>query len=107
MQCACLSDAVRLPSECISLRRFRVREKTGFRDLLKSMLLLNRKELEDVFYIQMERLYDSYPIVYQFHRLYERIKKVSAKMSAAQARAAHRFRNCFKTMKNLEKCSTF
>src|SRR3954466_13837624 len=80
--------------------------RTEFRDLLESTLLLNRKELEDVFYLKMERLDDTYPMVYQFHRSDERIKKNYAKTSAVQTRAAHLFPNCFKTVKNLEKCST-
>src|SRR3954466_315389 len=79
--------------------------KTEFRDLLESTLLLNRKELEDVFYMKMERLDDTYPMEYQFHRSDERIKKY-VKTFAAQTRAAHRFPNSFKAVKNLGKCST-
>ena len=66
-------------SECSSLRRFRVRGKTEFRDLVKSTLLLNRKELEDVFYMKMERLDDTYPMVYQFHRADGELKRIYAK----------------------------
>ena len=54
--------------ECSSLRRFRVRGKTEFRDLVNSTLLLNRKELEDVFYMKMERLDDTNPTAYQLHQ---------------------------------------
>src|ERR1041385_8261091 len=82
----CSDNVVRLTvecgavsGECSSLRRFRVRGKTEFRDLVNSTLLLNRKELEDVFYMKMERLDDTYPMVYQFHRSDEQIKTIYAK----------------------------
>ena len=103
MQCACLSDTI----TCSSLRRFLFREKIEFRILVKSMLLLNRKELESVFYIKIERLDDTYPMVYRLHRSDKRIKKIYAKTSAAHTRAAHHFLNSFKTAKNLKKCSTY
>src|ERR1041385_6211471 len=98
MQCACLSDAIRCPADAVHSPIFcsakntcvlsgdnAVRlpgqmqftssisgpRKTEFRDLLKSTQLLNRKELEDVFYIKIELIDESYPMVYQWHQLNE------------------------------------
>src|ERR1041385_3317004 len=109
MQCACLSDAIGCPADAVNSPVFCSAEntcvlfgdnavrlpgqmqftssipgprRTEFCDLLKSTQLLNRKELEDVFYIKMERLDERYPTVYQLHRSDERIEKNYAKTSA-------------------------
>ena len=58
--CGAVSRRMQFTWPILGLRR------TKFRDLLESMLLLNRKEFEDVFYMKMERLDDTYPTVYQF-----------------------------------------
>src|ERR1041385_7496682 len=71
--------------------------RTEFRDLLKSTQLLNRKELEDVFYIQMERLDDSYLMVYKLHQLDELTKRTYAKTPAVQNKTATPF---FKLLQN-------
>src|ERR1041385_351570 len=84
-------NAVRLPGQMQFTSSIPGPRKTEFRDLLKSTQLLNRKELEDVFYIQIERLDDSYPLVYQLHRSDERIKRIYAKTPAVQKRAAPPF----------------
>ena len=83
-KCVLFGDnVVRLPVGCGAVaRRMQFTSsipgprRTEFRDLLKSTQLLNSKELEDVFYIQMERLDDSYPMVYQLHQSDERIKRI-------------------------------
>jgi len=99
-------DAVRPPDRYSSLGRFWVREERSSAFLVESTQLLNHKKLERVLYIQMERIDGSYPTVYQLHRSDERIKKNYTKTPAVHKRAAHRFQNSFKTVKNLEKCST-
>ena len=72
-------NAVWLPDECSSLRRFRIREKIEFRVLVKSKLLLNRKELESVFYMKKLRLIDTFPTVYRLDQSDKWIKKFAQK----------------------------
>src|ERR1041385_8964012 len=106
MKCACLSDAIGCPADAVHSLIFCSAKstcvlsgdnavclpgqmqftslipgprRTDFRDLLKSTQLLNRKELEDVFYTQMECLDDSYPMVYQLYQSDKRIKQFSQK----------------------------
>ena len=84
--------------ECNSLRRFWVREERSSAFLVESIQISNRKELEDMFYIQMERLNDSYQMVHQLHQSDERIKRIYAKTPAVQKRAPTPF---FKLLQNL------
>src|SRR4051812_20679435 len=69
-------NAVRLPRRMQFTSSIPGPRRTEFHDLLKSTQLLNRKELEDVFYIKMERINDSCPTVYQLHQSDKRIKRI-------------------------------
>src|SRR4051812_16105632 len=78
-------------------------QRTSSAFLEESTQLLNRKELERVLYIQMEHLDERYLTVYQLHQSDERIKKITQICPLSMRGQCHRFRNFFKTVKNLEK----
>ena len=55
------------------------REKQSVRFSVKSKLLLNRKELERVFYMKKLRLVDTFPTAYRLNHSEQRFVKISRK----------------------------
>ena len=93
MQCGFSSDAVRLFSRMKYPRRFGCREKQSVRISVNLKLLLNRKELERVFYMKKLRLVDIFPKAYQLNHSDQRFAKISRKTAAATRRPPHDFQN--------------
>ena len=81
-----MSDAVRFFVRCSAVfsrmkypRRFGCREKQSRRISVKSKLLLNRNELERVFYMKKLRLVDIFPTAYNLNHSDERFVIISQK----------------------------
>ena len=106
MQCTCPSDAVRYfvwsnaffcPMQYI--RRFWSREEQSVRFSVKSKLLLNRKELERVFYMKKLRLVDIFPTAYDLNYSDQPFVKISRKNSRCLSKSAARFSKLTKNRK--------
>ena len=74
-------------------RRFGCREKQSVRISVNSKFLLNRKELERVFYMKKLRLVDIFQMAYRLNHSNERFVKNSRKTAAATRRPPHDFQN--------------
>ena len=72
---------------------FGVTKKQSVRFLLILKLLLNRKELESVFYMKKLCLVDIFPTAYHLNHFDNRFLKISRKMVAATCRPPLDFRN--------------
>ena len=72
---------------------FGVTKKQSVRFLLILKLLLNRKELESVFYMKKLRLVDIFPTAYHLNHFDNRFVKISRKTAAATRRPPHDFQN--------------
>ena len=86
MQFSYLSDAERFFVRCSAVfsrmkyaRRFGCREKQCVRISINSKFLLNRKELERVFYMKKLRLVDIFPTAYHLNHFDNRFVKISQK----------------------------
>ena len=88
-------------------RRFGCREKQSVRISVNLKLLLNRKELERVFYMKKLRLVDIFPTAYRLNHSDQRFAKNSRKPAAATRRPPHDFQNELKTVRNLKNISTY
>ena len=100
MQFSYSSDAVRFFVRCSAVfsrmkyaRRFGCREKQSARILVIWKLLLNRNELERVFYMKKLRLVDIFPTAYRLNHSDEQVVKISRKTAAAARRPPHDFQN--------------
>ena len=100
MQFSNTSDAVRFFVRCSAVfsrmkypRRFGCREKQSVRISVNSKFLLNRKELERVFYMKKLRLVDIFPTAYRLNHSDQRFVKISRKTAAATHRPPHNFQN--------------
>ena len=74
-------------------RRFGCRKKQSVRILVKSELLLNRKELERVFYMKKLRLVDIFQTAYRLNHSDQLFVKISRKTATATHRPPHIFQN--------------
>ena len=74
-------------------RRFGCREKQSVRILVNLKLLLNRKELERMFYMKKLRIVDIFPMAYHLNHFDQRFVKISRKTAAATHRQPHYFPN--------------
>ena len=100
MQFSYLCDAVRFFVRCSAFfsrmkspRRFGCREKQSVRISVNSKFLLNRKELERVFYMKELRIVDIFPTVYRLNHSDQQFAKISPKTAAATHRPPHDFKN--------------
>ena len=100
MQFSYPSDAVRIFVRCSAVfsrmkypRRFGCREKQSVCISVNLKLLLNRKELERVFYIKQLCLVDIFPTAYHLNHFDDRFVKFSRKTVAATCRPPHDFQN--------------
>ena len=100
MQFSYLSNAVRLFVCCSAVfsrmkypRRFGCREKQSVRISVNSKFLLNRKELERVFYMKELRIVDMFPTAYRLNHSDQRFAKFLPKTAAATRRPPHDFQN--------------
>ena len=78
------SDAVRFFVRCSAAfswikypRRFGCREKQSIRILVILKLLINRKELESVFYMKKMHVVDIFPTTYHLNHFDNRFVKIS------------------------------
>ena len=74
-------------------RRFGCREKQRVRISVDLKLLLNRKELERVFYMKKLRLVETFPTAYRLNHSKQWSVKISRKTAAATRRPPHDFQN--------------
>ena len=93
-------DAVRFFVRCSAVfsrmkypRRFGCHEKQRVCISVNLKLLLNRKELERVFYMKKLRLVDMFPMAYRLNHPDQWFVKISRKMAAATRRPPHDFQN--------------
>ena len=93
-------DAVRSFLRCSAVfswmkypRRFGCREKQSVRISVNLKLLLNRNELERVFYMKELRFVDIFPTAYHLNHPNQRHAKISPKTAAATRRPPHDFQN--------------
>ena len=93
-------DAVRLFVRCSAVfsrmkypRRFGCREKQSARISVNLKFLLNRKELERVFYMKKLCLVDIFPTEYRLNHSDQWFVKISQKTAAATHRPPHNFQN--------------
>ena len=100
MQFSNTSDAVRFFVRCSAVfsrmkypRRFGCREKQSVRISVNLKFLLNRKELERVFYMKKLHLIDIFPTIYRLNHSDQQIVKISQKTAAATRRPPHDFQN--------------
>ena len=100
MQFSYPSNAARLFVRCSAVfswikypRRFGCREKQSVRISVNLKLLLNRKELERVFYMKKLCLVDIFPTAYDFNYSDQPFVKISRKTAAATYRLPHNFQN--------------
>ena len=100
MQFSYPCDAVRFFVRCSAVfsqmkypRRFGCREKQSVRISANSKFLLNRKELERVFYKKKLCLVDIFPMAYHLNYFDDRFVKFSQKMADATCRLPHDFQN--------------
>ena len=94
------SDAVRFFVRCSVVfsrmkypRRFGCCEKQSVRISVNLKLLLNRKELERVFYMKKLHLVNIFPTAYHLNLFDNRFAKISRKTAAASRRQPHDFQN--------------
>ena len=99
MQFSYQCDAVRFFVRCSAVfsrmkypRRFGCCEKQSIRISVNSKFLLNRKELERVFYMKELRIIDIFP-AYRLNHSDQRFAKISPKTAAATRRPPHDFQN--------------
>ena len=78
MKCGCLSDAVRFSVGWSTHVDLGV-ANNSVRILVNLKLLLNRKELERVFYMKKLRLIDPFPTAYRLNHSEQRFVKISRK----------------------------
>ena len=100
MQFSYPCDAVRFFVRCSAVfsrmkypRRFGCREKQSVRISVNSKFLLNRKELERVFYMKELRIVDIFPTAYRLNHSDQRFAKISPKTAAATRCSSHDFQN--------------
>ena len=100
MQFSYPCDAVRFFVRCSAVfsrmkypRRFGCREKQSVRISVNSKFLLNRKELERVFYMKKLYLVDIFPTAYRLNHSNLRFVKQLRKTAAATRRPPHDFQN--------------
>ena len=93
-------DAVRFFVRCSAVfspmkypRRFGCRGKQSVRISVNLKLLLNRNELERVFYMKELRIVDISPTAYRLNHSDQRFAKISRKTAAATRRPPHDFQN--------------
>ena len=106
MQFSYPSDAVRFFVRCSAVfsrmkypRRFGCREKQSVRISVNLKLLLNRKELERVFYMKKLRLVDIFPTAYDLNYSDQPFIKISRKNSRCLSKSAARFSKLTKNRK--------
>ena len=92
MQCGFSSDAVRFSVGWSTHVDLGV-AKNSVRISVNLKLLLNRKELERVFYMKKLRLVDIFPTAYRLNHSDQRFVKISRKTAAATRRPPHDFQN--------------
>ena len=95
-----LSDAVRFQSKSSAVfsrmkyaRRFGCCEKQSVHISVNLKLLLNRNELERVFYMKKLCLVDIFPTEYHLNHVDNRFVKIAQKTGAATHRPPHDFQN--------------
>ena len=100
MQFSYPSDAVRFFVRCSAVfsrmnypRRFGCHGKQSVRISVNSKFLLNRKELERVFYMKELRIVDIFPTAYNLNHFDQRFVKISRKTAAASRSQPHDFQN--------------
>ena len=106
MQFSYPSDEVRFFVRCSAVfswmkypRRFGCREKQSVRISVNLKILLNRKELERVFYIKELRLVDIFPTAYHLNHSDQPFIKISRKNSRCLSKPAARFSKLTKNCK--------
>ena len=92
MQCGFLSDAVRYSVGWSTHVDLGV-AKNSVRISVNSKFLLNRKELERVFYMKKLRLIDISPTAYHLNHFDNQFVKISQKTAAATHRPPHDIQN--------------
>ena len=99
MQFSYPCDAVRFFVRCSAVfsrmkypRRFGCREKQSVLISVNSKFLLNRKELERVFYMKKLCLIDIFPTEYRLNHSNQRFVNISRKMTAVTCRLPHDFK---------------
>jgi len=110
MQFSNTSDAVRFFVRCSAVfsrmkypRRFGCREKQSVRISVNLKFLLNRKELERVFYMKKLRLVDIFPTAYDLNYSDQPFGKISRKNSRCLSTSAARFSKLTKNCKESQK----
>ena len=93
MQCGFSSDAVRFSVGWSTHVDLGVAKKQSVRISVNLKLLLNRKELERVFYMKKLRLVDIFPTAYHLNHFDNRFVKILWKTTAATRRPPHDFQN--------------
>ena len=100
MQFSYPSDVVRFFVQCSAVfnrmkypHRFRCREKESVRISVNLKFLLNRKELERVFYMKELRIVDIFPTAYHLNHSDQRFAKILPKMAGATHRLPRDFPN--------------
>ena len=93
MQCGFQSKSSAVFCRMKFTRRFECREKQSVRISLILKLLLNRKELERVFYMKKLRLIDIFPTAYNLNHFDQRFVKISQKTAAAYSSQKKYFQN--------------
>ena len=93
-------DAVRVFVRCSAVfsgmkypRRSECHEKQSVRISVNSKFLLNRKELERVFYMKELRIVDIFPTAYRLNHSDQLFTKISPKTADATRRPPHNFQN--------------
>ena len=81
------------------IRRFWVAEKQSVRFSVNSKFLLNRKELERVFYMKEVRIIDIFPTAYDLNYSDQPFVKISQKNSCCLSKSAARFSKLTKNCK--------
>ena len=92
MQCGFSSDAVRFSVRWSTHVDLGVAKNSDC-ILVNLKLLLNRKELERVFYMKKLRLVDIFPTAYNLNHFDQRFVKILQKTTAATRRSPHDFQN--------------
>ena len=100
MKFTCLSDAVQFSSDAMrfsvgwrTLADLGVAKKKSVRTFVILKLLLNRKELEGVFYMKKLCLDDIFSTAYNLNHFDQRFAKISQKTAAASRSQPYDFQN--------------
>ena len=102
MQFSNTSDAMRFQSNEVSTSIW-VSRKNSVRISVNLKLLLNRKELERVFYMKKLRLVDIFPTAYDLNYSDQPFVKISRKNSRCLSKSTARFSKLTKNCKEYQK----